>query len=261
MSAVRHLSQGLPERLAQLTRWPVVVAGRRLFGDSDDPPQPDRPYQAHVSPGAGGKAPVPDRLGGAHGARARAGGRHGLAAAGPQRHRHARRLLCSLSRTRRLLRRAQPDPAPRSHQYRSRGHHRPLRAMDGRRQDRLDRSLGAHGDGGVPRANSRRRRHPTKHRRDACPPRSARDRAGARYRAARHRRLGGAAERQSLRRQDRHRSGLASARHRRALQRHRDELAPHAVRADGRHVPRARDAARFARVPAAHRRHHGLPLR
>src|SRR5437899_1334204 len=65
---VRHLSQGLPDRLAQLTRWPVVVAGRRLFGDRDDPPQPDRPYQAHFPPGTGGKAPVSDRLGRAHGA-------------------------------------------------------------------------------------------------------------------------------------------------------------------------------------------------
>ena len=59
-----------------------------------------------------------------------------------------------------------------------------------------------------------------------------------------------------LRRQDRHRSGLVSARHRRTLRHERGRAAPHAVRADRRHVSRARDAARPARVPAADRRHH-----
>ena len=42
---------------------------------------------------------------------------------------------------------------------------------------------------------------------------------------------------------------------------HRNVLAPHAVRADRGHVPRAGHAARPARVPAADRRHHGLPVR
>ena len=61
--------------------------------------------------------------------------------------------------------------------------------------------------------------------------------------------------------EDRHRPGLVPARHRRALRHERDKSAPHPVRADGRHVPRARDQARPAGVPAARRRHHRLPLR
>ena len=46
-----------------------------------------------------------------------------------------------------------------------------------------------------------------------------------------------------------------------ALRHHRDGAAPKPVRSDRRHVPRAGDAARPARVPAADRRHHRLSVR
>ena len=51
--------------------------------------------------------------------------------------------------------------------------------------------------------------------------------------------------------QGRHRPGVVPARHRRAFRHDGDEPAPHPVRADGRHVPGARDAARPAGLPAA----------
>ncbi len=57
------------------------------------------------------------------------------------------------------------------------------------------------------------------------------------------------------------RSGLVSARHRRALRPRRERSAPRAARADRRHVSGAGDAARPQGVPAADRRHHHLLLR
>mmetsp|Transcript_19902 Transcript_19902/g.50342 ORF Transcript_19902/g.50342 Transcript_19902/m.50342 type:complete len:319 (-) Transcript_19902:399-1355(-) len=94
------------------------------------------------------------------------------------------------------------------------------------------------------------------HRRLARQPQADRDRAGGGGGAAqggRHHPAGG------LRRlcdQVRDRARLVPARHRAPLQAGGGDAAPHALRAHGRHVPRARHAHRPLRLPAAHRRLH-----
>ena len=69
------------------------------------------------------------------------------------------------------------------------------------------------------------------------------------------------AERRRARHQGGDRSGLVPAGHRAALRRQGKRAAPRAVRADRRHVSRARHAPRPQGLPAADRRHDALLLR
>ena len=140
--------------------------------------------------------------------------------------------------------------------------HRPVRAME-RAAAASSRSIP--GAISSPRAfetgDRRRRRHPPDHRRHQGAARPARNAGRDRGRPARtdgdlvHANGGVARD------QGRDRSGLVSARHRRALRHDGNEPAPRAVRADRRHVPRTGHAAGPAGVPAADRRHHGLSVR
>ena len=174
------------------------------------------------------------------------------------------RLLCALPRARGLVRRARPDPARRPHQHAS------GRRPSARSQQWTDAahasSRSIRGDiwsaEAFQRRDRRRHRHSAEHRRHAGAPRSL-TRCSEAVAAGRLAHDGEVVQPNG---------SLSVVKiaidpvwylpgHRRAFRHDRDEPAPHPVRADRRHVPRARDPARSAGVPAADRRHHRLSVR
>ena len=135
-----------------------------------------------------------------------------------------RRLLCALSRARGLVRRARPDPPARPHQHHPAATIGPFPQWTEPQPHRLARSLGPSGRRKrsrrrSPKASTSGRASPSPGRGSTCS-RSRDAVAAGRLKRRRHAR---AAERQPVGRQGRDRPGLVSARHRRALRRHRDE--------------------------------------
>ncbi len=179
-----------------------------------------------------------------------------------QRDRRPFRLLCALPGARGRVGQPQRAAPAGPHRHRAGGGDRAPSAV-GRRPRRSSRS--------IPTATSSARRSPT------CSPQgwdirptiavtrarltvpelkhAVRFERAAAGRADRHR------ERRGQLHQGRARAGLVPAGGRRALRRQRGEPAAPPVRADRRHVPRARDAARPQGVPAADRRPDRLHLR
>ena len=240
----------------------LLLLGRPRRED-DDEAEPRHAYPAHLPSGAGRRR---DALSDRTGARPRARERGpvvGTVNAGVDRnaigaHGGSYALYRALAVSSGAL---EPDRAAGPHQHGAGGRDRPAPAMVGAGPHRLARSLGPPHRRGFPHRDRRGRRHPPEHRDHQ----GAADHFGAgrggRARPAQGRRHDHEGHRRSRGHQGRGRAGLVSARHRGALRRRGGCAAPHAVRADRRHVSGARHAAGSLGVPAADRRHHALHLR
>ena len=229
------------------------MAGRQRRGTSPSPRIPTGP----------GEGALKITWGRSERGRPRAGRRHPQRGEPAQRDRHPWRLLRALSRARGRRRAASiPIAPPGPDQHRARRPDRAVSAMGRAGEDRLARSVGPLVGEAFASRDRRGHRHPPDHRRDQGAARPAeierRGRRGparptARSCTATASVVGAPRSRSS-------RSGTCPASPS-ASATSEDSAAPHPVRADRRHVPRAGDPARSRGVPAADRRHHRLHVR